>query len=232
MAHVSVFAARFWGDGKHVAAGVSIERGDAGVDRARWRRPVSSRPSASLSWPNPAANMRPAPLRPGLPCALGMAVLTAACVLLGLFPTVFVRLLDPLTQQLTGSKSAGISAWPTASCWRRWRNKPGTISMLGLALTGVCLLPIPLALWLIFGRKARTRRGPTWACGQPGLTPQMEYTATGFSKPVRMIFKALFNRGATCSANTTFRPTLRPTSGLKAILRKFLWNGFTGRCAS
>ena len=64
--------------------------------------------------------------------------------------------------------------------------------MIGLALTGVCLLPIPLGLWLIFGRKARTRRGPTWACGQPGLTPQMEYTATGFSKPVRMIFKALF----------------------------------------
>ena len=25
-----------------------------------------------------------------------------------------------------------------------------------------------------------------------GLTPQMEYTATGFSKPIRMIFKALF----------------------------------------
>ena len=25
-----------------------------------------------------------------------------------------------------------------------------------------------------------------------GLTPNMEYTATGFSKPIRMIFKALF----------------------------------------
>jgi hydrogenase-4 component B len=28
--------------------------------------------------------------------------------------------------------------------------------------------------------------------GLKGLTPQMEYTATGFSKPIRMIFKALF----------------------------------------
>src|SRR5207247_882473 len=35
---------------------------------------------------------------------LGMAVLTAACVLLGLFPTALVRLLDPLTQQLTGQQ--------------------------------------------------------------------------------------------------------------------------------
>ena len=31
-----------------------------------------------------------------------------------------------------------------------------------------------------------------WDCGLRGLTPQMEYTATGFSKPIRMIFKALF----------------------------------------
>ena len=55
-----------------------------------------------------------------------------------------------------------------------------------------CLLPIPLVLWLLFARNSKTRRSQTWACGQPGLTPQMEYTATGFSKPIRMIFKALF----------------------------------------
>src|SRR6266581_3504140 len=34
----------------------------------------------------------------------GMAVLTVACVILGLFPIQFIRLLDPLTQQLTGQQ--------------------------------------------------------------------------------------------------------------------------------
>ena len=33
---------------------------------------------------------------------LGQGLLTAACVFLGLFPTVFLKLLDPVTQQLTG----------------------------------------------------------------------------------------------------------------------------------
>jgi hydrogenase-4 component B len=61
-----------------------------------------------------------------------------------------------------------------------------------MMLMGLCLLPIPFVLWLVLARKTRTRRGPTWACGQRALTPQMEYTATGFSKPLRMIFKALF----------------------------------------
>src|SRR5205085_1380043 len=68
----------------------------------------------------------------------------------------------------------------------------GTVSTLGLLLTGLCLVPIPLVLWLFFSRRTRTRVGPTWDCGLQGLTPAMEYTATGFSKPIRMVFKALF----------------------------------------
>ncbi|HEU0009211.1 MAG TPA: hydrogenase 4 subunit B [Verrucomicrobiae bacterium] len=122
----------------------------------------------------------------------GMAVLTAACVALGLFPTTFVRLMDPLTQQLTGRQLseqlivAGgfVLAAPGANA--------GTLSTLGILFMGLSFLLIPFALWLVFARNARTRRGPTWDCGQRGLTPQMEYTATGFSKPIRMIFKALF----------------------------------------
>ncbi|HXR06140.1 MAG TPA: hydrogenase 4 subunit B [Candidatus Acidoferrum sp.] len=123
---------------------------------------------------------------------LGMAVLTGACVLLGLFPTVFIRWLDPLTQQLMGEQISGQLSLANGLVLGSLSDNPGTVSMLGLALTAVCLLPVPLALWLVFARQTRTRRAPTWACGQPGLTPQMEYTATGFSKPVRMIFKALF----------------------------------------
>jgi hydrogenase-4 component B len=113
-------------------------------------------------------------------------------VLLGLFPTAFVTLLDPLTQQLTGEQISRHLSVANGLALASLSEHPGTISTPGMVLTAVCLLPIPLVLWLMFARKARTRRGPTWACGQPGLTPQMEYTATGFSKPVRMIFKALF----------------------------------------
>ncbi len=123
---------------------------------------------------------------------VGMGILTVACVLLGLFPTAFIRLFDPLTQQLLGEQIGPKLSLANGLVLGSLSKYPGTISMSGLVLTVVCLLPVPLGLWLIFGRQTRTRRGPTWACGQPGLTPQMEYTATGFSKPVRMIFKALF----------------------------------------
>jgi len=122
----------------------------------------------------------------------GMGLLTVACVFLGLFPTLFLNLFGPLTQQLLGQPLPDNLNLAGGWVLGNTQETGGTVSTLGLTLMGVCLLPIPLVLWLCFGRGTRTRLGPTWDCGLRGLTPQMEYTATGFSKPIRMIFKALF----------------------------------------
>ena len=123
---------------------------------------------------------------------VGMGVLTAACVFLGLFPTTFLRLLEPVTQQLIGQPLPAYLSRADGWVLGNTQELGGTVSTVSIALMGICLLPIPLVLWLLFGRRARVRIGPTWDCGLRGLTPQMEYTATGFSKPIRMIFKALF----------------------------------------
>jgi hydrogenase-4 component B len=123
---------------------------------------------------------------------LGQGVLVAACVFLGLFPTVFLRILDPLTQQLTGLQISPQLTLANGLVLSGVNQNGGTVSTLGIAALGVGLLFIPFALWLVLGQKTKTRIGPTWDCGLKGLTPRMEYTATGFSKPIRMIFKALF----------------------------------------
>ena len=58
--------------------------------------------------------------------------------------------------------------------------------MLGMAL---------LAGWagtgLLTARQAAVRRVPTWGCGGQ-LTARTEYTATAFSKPLMMIFRAVY----------------------------------------
>ncbi len=160
----------------------------------------------------------------------GMAVLTIACIVLGLFPTQFIQLLDPLTQQLTGQQiSAQLSlanGLVLASLTKDTVNS-GTVSTLGIALMGLCLLPIPFVLWLMFARNAKTRRGPTWDCGLRGLTPQMEYTATGFSKPIRMIFKALFRPRREVQREYDFSPyfatTLRFESHVEEVFEKRIY---------
>ena len=142
---------------------------------------------------------------------LGQGMLTAACLFLGLFPTLFLKLLDPLTHQLTGQQLS-----PQLTVANGWvlsggAAQGGTVSTLGITLALACLVPVPLALWLFFGRRARTRIAPTWDCGLRGLTPQMEYTATGFSKPIRMIFKALFRPRREVQREYDFSPYFATT---------------------
>ena len=157
----------------------------------------------------------------------GMAVLTAVCVLLGLFPTTFLQLMDPLTQQLMGQQLSSNLSLANGFVLTSVPSNGGTVSTLGIVLMAVCLLPIPFALWWFFARNAKIRRGPTWDCGLRGLTPQMEYTATGFSKPIRMIFKALFQPHREVQREYDFSPyfakTIRFESHVEEIFERRIY---------
>lgn len=142
---------------------------------------------------------------------VGMGLLAVVCVVLGLFPTAFARLLDPVSQQLTGHQLSGQLSLANGLVLGSLLEKGGTVSTLGLALTGVGLLTVPLGLWLALGRGAKVRRGPTWDCGLRGLSPRMEYTATGFSKPIRMVFKALFRPHREVQREYDFSPYFAQT---------------------
>jgi hydrogenase-4 component B len=57
-----------------------------------------------------------------------------------------------------------------------------------------------LVTWFVVTRLTRRRsavRRPVWAGGIPRLLPQMTYTATGFSNPVRVVFQAVFKPNIT-----------------------------------
>ena len=65
-------------------------------------------------------------------------------------------------------------------------------SYMLLALIGLLLLTyVIIRLWLTRGR--RTARRERWDGGVRRLLPEMTYTATGFSNPVRVIFDAIFH---------------------------------------
>ena len=64
-------------------------------------------------------------------------------------------------------------------------------SPLTMGLMLFTFLLILIILVKILGNK-RIRLGPSWDCGLPKLTPRMQYTATGYSKPLRRIFSFLY----------------------------------------
>ena len=164
---------------------------------------------AFLAQPRSAAavHAREAPF----PMLLGQGLLTGACVGLGLFPQVLLKLMDPLTLQLAGRPLSAQLDATNGLVLANTTAQGGTVSPAGLTLMGLALLMVPLGLWLGLARRAPIRRGPTWDCGLRGLTPQMEYTATGFSKPIRMVFKALFRPRREVQREYDFSPYFTTT---------------------
>jgi hydrogenase-4 component B len=59
----------------------------------------------------------------------------------------------------------------------------------------IALTVLLFVAWIVVGRCTRRRkvaRRELWAGGIPRLLPEMSYTATGFSNPVRVVFQAIF----------------------------------------
>jgi hydrogenase-4 component B len=124
----------------------------------------------------------------------GMAILAVACVALGLGATWFLPVFAPVTQNLLGIDAtkallAGHGLVLTAGAVHS-----GSVSTAAIGLLLAELGAVPLLFWYVVGRKYAPKlvSGSTWDCGLPGLTAENEYTATAFSKPLRMIFAALF----------------------------------------
>jgi len=121
---------------------------------------------------------------------LGMLWLAIGCVVLGLLPSAFIQLIDPVTQQLVGAglgAKVGASGWLLAPNSREQASYGPVIFLLGI------LASFALAYLLV--RRlyhGRLRRAPAWACGFPWGTARMQDTAEGFGQPIRQIFEPFF----------------------------------------
>jgi formate hydrogenlyase subunit 3/multisubunit Na+/H+ antiporter MnhD subunit len=121
---------------------------------------------------------------------VGMVWLALGCVALGLLPTYFIQLIDPVTQQLVhaglGAKVAG-HGWLLAPNSLEQASYGPVIFLLGIL--GSFALAFLLVRRLYHGR---TRRAPPWACGFPWVSARMQDTAEGFGQPIRQIFEPFF----------------------------------------
>lgn len=160
----------------------------------------------------------------------GQFLLAAICVVLGLFPAYFLRLLDPVTLPLTGQALSQPLTLSNGFVLGNLSSKGGTVSTLGIALLGLSFLSVPLILRVLLSRGTKVRIGPAWDCGLRGLTPHMAYSATGFSKPIRMVFKALFRPRREVQREYDYSPyfakTIRFESHVEEVFEKRVYRPF------
>jgi len=115
------------------------------------------------------------------------AWLSVLCVALGLFPGVAVGALQGVMASLPGLEPmASVADGPLGIT-----SGIGSFDRVVPAMLGVAMIGALGAAGLGLVRGAAVRRVRTWACGGE-LTAQAEYTATAFSKPLLMIFKAVY----------------------------------------
>jgi hydrogenase-4 component B len=118
-----------------------------------------------------------------------MAFLALACVALGVLPGPLLRALGAVTGSLPALGAPADLAWGRFGMQSPFQSVDHVAPLAFAA--GLCAA---LLLAAALGRRARhspARRVATWGCGG-GLSAATEYTATAFSKPLMMIFRAVY----------------------------------------
>ncbi|MCI0529987.1 MAG: hypothetical protein L0Y56_21290, partial [Nitrospira sp.] len=121
---------------------------------------------------------------------IGMGFLALMCMVLGVFPTLFISLLDRVTVSLLNTSVSGKMIYLAGLALVPVEGQFSSLSTTTLVLLLLAFLPVAWIFTRLFG-PLRQRIYETWNCGI-ALSPRMEYTATAFSNPIRIIFKKLY----------------------------------------
>lgn len=124
----------------------------------------------------------------GLSMRAAMALLTVACLALGLAPFAVLRSLSSATLELLGAAPDMRFDWSSIVV----NDSFATMSPLWLAVALAALLvSIPVALRVLKANTAR-RDYETWGCGRALQTARFEYTAASFADPFKRVFSVLY----------------------------------------
>lgn len=127
-----------------------------------------------------------------IPMLIGIGLLVMLCLLAGLFPQFIFMLVDSVTQELFATSVLpdlrGFSFLP----YFPLRINNTEFSPIIVLFLGIAFILVFYTIVKVIGRNTKERLFKTWDCGFGGLSPRMQYTATGFSKPLRIVFRVLY----------------------------------------
>ena len=204
----------------------------------------------------------------GSTALIAMGFLAALCLLLGVFPTYAIALLDGVIKPLSHASASAALVPPFFATAPGHTELPsafaGEFHDLG-AQTGQTVLPGPglvilhrggaanpvvfagaptyliivlaalllvtfFAVRLALAKARSVTKRPCWDGGILRLLPEMTYTATGFSNPVRVIFQAIFRPTITENTRQTvaqhFRTAIHREREEVHIVERFVLKPF------
>lgn len=123
----------------------------------------------------------------------GMAGLAGLCIVTGVFSSYFFTPFRLAVQAVTGTQVIENSM---SLAFRNVGSAGAHLSILTVLIASLVSLILLLIVLHLSGRKTAAVREETWACGGT-LTPMMTYTASGYSKPIRIAFQRIIRPSRT-----------------------------------
>ncbi len=155
----------------------------------------------------------------------GMGFLALLCIVLGIFPQYVIPLLDTITAPLVGINIAKDISFSLSLA--TFSPMGGSISTTMMLFLLIILIPLPFILALLIGGRTSTVKYETWGCGQPVSTARNEYTATAFSKPIRMwlgnIYRSHREIQTTYTGSPYFKQRIAFDTQVEPIFEKYLY---------
>jgi hydrogenase-4 component B len=156
---------------------------------------------------------------------LPQGALALLCVLLGLAPGSVLEVVRGVAGSLPGVS-------PAPEIVRGWfaiAPGPGHFDHLDPPLVAVAVLVgLALAGAMSLAARQAVRRAPTWGCGGE-LTARTEYTATAFSKPLMMMFSAVYRptREVATVGEAHFPREVQYRAEIEPTFERFLYGPLT-----
>ncbi len=123
---------------------------------------------------------------------IGMGILAVFCLAIGLFPMVFIKVVDSVAMGIGGVSMLEHLRGGPVIVWYPLNVSGNSISPFETLIILAGIILGSLLVIRVIGGKYVERKYGTWDCGFEALNSRMQYSATGFSKPLRIALRILY----------------------------------------
>ncbi|MEA1962087.1 MAG: proton-conducting transporter membrane subunit [Bacillota bacterium] len=158
---------------------------------------------------------------------LGMGILALLCLLIGIFPLLALKGVNTVVASLSGYSLLAHLKGGLLIAYVPLQIAGNTIDSLTVCIATLLIIGLTFVLIRIIAGKPVVRRSGTWDCGFNALNPRMQYSATGFSKPLRIVFRMLYRPGRALQVqagqSVYFPESMRYTVTTESIFEKYIY---------
>ncbi len=131
-------------------------------------------------------------VEPGKPMLFALGAAALLCAVPGIFLKNVIKLIDNVSVELVKVKLLSTD-WSISKFLHYPLDNSGMNISFGLLAVIILIFSALVFIFVLVMRKRTSvQKYNTWDCGFTKLNPKMQYSAIGFSKSVRIIFRGLF----------------------------------------